>query len=138
MLITERPLKFSKINGYAQSVVIVRDTTVHTTVRNTVQKNALIKLSQNGVIVFAFGFCPFGSKYTSCLISASVVLNDLASRLIIGTIQTRLTMIQIMTKHQSPIFADFDLIILFSSYLSFTRFHVRRASWKSSLPTAGI
>ena len=40
----DRPFKFSKIKGYAQSVVIVRENTVQTMVRNTVQKNAFMYL----------------------------------------------------------------------------------------------
>ena len=44
MLMKPRPLSCLKIRGYAHSTVMVSDSRVHTTVRNTVQKKARMYL----------------------------------------------------------------------------------------------
>ncbi len=119
------PLNFSKIRGYAQRIVIVSETSVHTTVKNTVQKNALIYFGSLKTVPYASRLKPFGKRATSFLTRKSVELKDFARRCSIGTRHMILTSTQIMTNPQSPIFADVDFTFI-------TRSPFLQAFWTAS------
>ena len=56
------PFRLSKISGYAQSIVIVRDIRVSATVRNAVQKNALIYFMSESTVLYALNVNPLGIR----------------------------------------------------------------------------
>jgi len=113
-LIIPRPLNLLKIKGYAHIAVITSETIVQIKVRITVQINDLTYLAFPNTYSYEVRLNPLGKIDTSCLISASELLSDLAARFNIGTRQITATKIHMITNIQSPALVLFDLIILFS------------------------
>ena len=62
MFIAFLPRRFSKIRGYAQRVVIVREAMVQTIVRNAVHTKALMYLGSLRTVEYALKLKPLGKR----------------------------------------------------------------------------